>query len=100
MQSREIITDITRRIVERTAPERVILYGPHARGEAGAGSRGPEANGVGAVPRGAGLPVAEGPGGGDHGGIRALPRNTIYHAAGSEGEVLYERHACFTISIT
>jgi predicted nucleotidyltransferase len=34
LQNHEIIGDMVRRIVERAAPERVILYGSYARGEA------------------------------------------------------------------
>ncbi len=35
MRARDIIGDMVRRIVERGSPERIILYGSHARHEAG-----------------------------------------------------------------
>ncbi len=102
----DIIADMVRRIVDRTSPEKVILYGSCARGEAGRYSdidmlvvfrELPDARRTVAelydAVSGSAVPkdlVAT--------TVAALERyrgvvNTIYYAASREGKILYERQA-------
>lgn len=104
--TQEKIREMTRRIVARFDPEKIILFGSHARGEAGpdsdvdllvikrvAGSRRRERLKIRAALRGVGLAKDV---------ILATPEEvekyrdvvgTIIHPALHEGKVLYERSA-------